>query len=561
VIEFSFLMTAISLGVGTAITLIGIPVLIGTVYAWRWMAQIERGLIGSLTGVRIPSPYRAIPADVGWSRKLGLRLADPATWKDLVFLMLQLPLGIASFTIAVVVVGLAAAFLGAPAYYWSVSDGIDVGFWQIDTLAGALALVPLGLLVAIVGIPALGVLGRLYGTLGSLLLGSNTDPELTAQMTDLQGARSRIIAAADAERRRIERDLHDGAQQRLVALALQLRMAESRAADGDPEAAALIRGAGEEANLALKELRDLARGIHPAILTNRGLGAALDDLAARATLPTKVVECPRERLPDEVEAAAYFVVSEALANVGKHAGAESATVAARVDGGQLVVEVADDGTGGAVLGSGSGLQGLEDRVGALDGSMRLHSPPGEGTRLEATIPLSAELDVPELDVFSTPVVLPDDEAATVAAGRTRRMRMRVGALSLVGLLLVLIWGLTGMTGTPPWFYWPLLGLGLVGGIDAWVAIAGRPLRESDLGPGSPRPEEIRRARKARSLRLDAGVLGVLNLILIGIWLPSAPGYFWPIWPIVGCAAAVAIKAYGWPARDASTPIASGGPGA
>src|SRR5690606_4627558 len=129
------------------------------------------------------------------------------------------------------------------------------------------ALVPLGVLVAFVGIPGLGQLGRLYGRFASVMLGSNADPELTAQVTDLQGARSRIIAAADAERRRIERDLHDGAQQRLVALTLQLRMAEARAAAGDPQAAELIRGAGDEANQALKELRDLARGIHPAILT------------------------------------------------------------------------------------------------------------------------------------------------------------------------------------------------------------------------------------------------------------------------------------------------------
>ena len=178
---------------------------------------------------------------------------------------------------------------------------------------------PLGALVLLVGIPALSALGRLYGWLAAQLLGSNADPALTAQVTELQDARSRIIAAADAERRRIERDLHDGAQQRLVALALNLRMAEQRARGGDPAAAELVRQAGEEANLALKELRDLARGIHPAILTNRGLPAALEDLAARATLPVEVIAAPGRAPPGAVEAAAYFVVSECLANIGKHA--------------------------------------------------------------------------------------------------------------------------------------------------------------------------------------------------------------------------------------------------
>src|SRR5688572_33059828 len=168
---------------------------------------------------------------------------------------------------------------------------------------------------------------------------------LRERVHDLRDARSRIIAAADAERRRIERDLHDGAQQRLVALALNLRMAEQRAASGDPAAAELVRQAGEEANLALKELRDLARGIHPAILTNRGLPAALEDLAARATVPVEVTAVPAERLPDAVEAAAYFTVSECLANVGKHADATSATVSATVADGRLEVVVSDDGRG------------------------------------------------------------------------------------------------------------------------------------------------------------------------------------------------------------------------
>jgi signal transduction histidine kinase len=539
IIEFTFLVTAISVGVGTAITLVGIPILIGTIYAWRWLAQLERRLIGALTGVQIPSPYRPDPTGAGWSRKVYARLADPATWKDLVFLLLQLPLGIVAFAAATVVLGCAASWLAAPAYYWAVPDGVDLGLFQVDTLPGALALVPLGALLAFVGIPALGLLGRYYGELGALLLGSNADPELTAQVSELEGARSRIIAAADAERRRIERDLHDGAQQRLVALSLTLRMAESRA-EKDPEAQELIRSAGEEAGLALKELRDLARGIHPAILTNRGLAAALDDLAGRATVPVEVIESPRERLPDQVEAAAYFVVSECLANVGKHAQASSATVSVTAQDGQLLVEVRDDGTGGVDIENGHGIQGLEDRVGALGGTLAVESPPGTGTGVLATIPLALPAEVDETWVPGRRGLLPDEDAVLVERRRRRRLSVRLGVVGVIALILVVVWALTGPD--KPWIVWPLLGIGMVAALDAWFVLAGRRLRESDLdGVSGDRQRATRTLRRRRRLRLDAGALGIINLTLIGIWLAAGAGYFWPVWPILGCAAALALK--------------------
>jgi signal transduction histidine kinase len=539
--EFSFLVTAISLGVGTAITLVGIPILIGSMYAWRWLAQLERRLIGGLTGVHIPSPYRQDPVGAGWSRKVYGRLADPATWKDLVFLVIRLPLGIVSFAAAVVVLALAGSWLAAPAWYWAVPDGIELGIVTVDTLGEALVLVPLGALVALIGIPALGLLGRGYGELASLLLGSNADPELTAHVTELEGARSRIIAAADAERRRIERDLHDGAQQRLVALSLTLRMAESRAQQGDPETTELIRSASDEAGLALKELRDLARGIHPAILTNRGLAAALDDLAGRATVPVEVTAAPGERLPDEVEAAAYFVVSECLANVGKHAQASGATVSVTVEGNALVVGVSDDGAGGADAENGSGIQGLRDRVGALGGRLGVESPAGGGTRVVATIPLVVPAPLDE-EVYPAlrPPVLADVDADTLAQRRRRRLRTRLGFVGGIALILVLVWALTGPD--KPWIVWPLLGLGLVAGLDAWFALAGGPLRESELaGAGSNRLEAIRLLRRRKRLRVDAGALAILNLVLIGIWVASASSYFWPAWAILGSAVALGLK--------------------
>ena len=547
VIEFSFLVTAISFGFGTAVTLIGIPVLIGTVWAWRWIAEVERSLIGRLVGVEIPSPYRPDPEGGRWWRRIAARLADPATWKDLAFLLLQLPLGILSFTVAVTVLGLGLGLLFAPAYYWALDSGDFIAALDVDTLAKAIAAVPVGAVILLAGIPGLSALGRLYGWLAAQLLGSNADPVLTAQVTELQDARSRIIAAADAERRRIERDLHDGAQQRLVALALNLRMAEQRAANGDPSAAELVRQAGEEANLALKELRDLARGIHPAILTNRGLPAALEDLASRATVPVEVIATPDERLPDPVEAAAYFVVSECLANIGKHADATSATVSVKADDGHLVVAVADDGVGGASLGDGSGIQGLEDRVGALSGTLTVVSPPGEGTRVVATIPLT-ERAVEETAVTQVlgPRVLPAVEAEAVQEARKRRLYWRLGSLAIVAGVLIAIWALTdpGL----PWIVWPLLALGLIAGLDAWHVLSMPPLSEADLAGAADPDAEILRLTRRRRIRHHAGAHVVLNLFIVGVWLASGSSYFWPAWVMLGSAVAVAVKALPRPAR-------------
>jgi signal transduction histidine kinase len=210
---------------------------------------------------------------------------------------------------------------------------------------------------------------------------------LRARVDDLRDARQRIIAAADAERRRIERDLHDGAQQRLVAVALTLGLAESQLESDPAKAARLIAEAREEAQLAIKDLRDLAHGIHPAVLSERGLGAALEALATRSPVPVEVTAAPAAPIDPAVEAAAYFVTAEALTNVAKYARASEASVCLSVDDGRLRVEVRDDGCGGADLATGSGLRGLRDRVDALDGQFKLDSPPGVGTTVTVEIPL------------------------------------------------------------------------------------------------------------------------------------------------------------------------------
>ncbi|HEY0362894.1 MAG TPA: sensor histidine kinase, partial [Solirubrobacteraceae bacterium] len=213
------------------------------------------------------------------------------------------------------------------------------------------------------------------------------EAELRARLDELQTSRSRLVEVSMFERRRLERDLHDGAQQRLVALSLQLGLAKRRLEEGqDVAAGAMLDAARDELARALEELRELARGIHPAVLTDRGLEPALEALAERAPLPVSLDQMPAERLPAPVEAAAYFVVAEALTNVVKYAGASAAAVRIRRNGSYAVVEVRDDGVGGADPTSGTGLRGLADRLAALDGRLEVHSPPGEGTTVRAEVP-------------------------------------------------------------------------------------------------------------------------------------------------------------------------------
>jgi PAS domain S-box-containing protein len=211
-----------------------------------------------------------------------------------------------------------------------------------------------------------------------------------ARAAELRASRARIVDAADAARRKIERDLHDGAQQRLVTMALEVRIAQAKA-ERDPQTAApFLEHLGEELSEASAELRELARGIHPAVLTERGLAPAITALAARAPVPVEVVELPDGRLGSVLETTAYFTVSEALTNVAKYAQATRATVRVCEDGAELVVEVQDDGVGGAQASTGSGLAGLADRLGACDGTLSVQSPPGEGTLVRAVLPLSQE---------------------------------------------------------------------------------------------------------------------------------------------------------------------------
>ena len=230
---------------------------------------------------------------------------------------------------------------------------------------------------------------RQLGESGDKFIVCGTDiTERKTQEAELRASRSRIVEAADDARMRLERNLHDGAQQRLVSLSLALRLAQSRLREDPDGAEQLLSGASDELTQALAELRELARGIHPAVLTDRGLPAALEALAARAPLPVELSTDLEERLPSPVEAAAYYVVAEALTNVAKYSEASAVEVRAERQNGRVVVEVADDGVGGADPALGSGLRGLSDRVEALDGQLEVESDEGEGTTVRAVIPLA-----------------------------------------------------------------------------------------------------------------------------------------------------------------------------
>jgi signal transduction histidine kinase len=240
---------------------------------------------------------------------------------------------------------------------------------------------------ALAGDPAL--LGAATGAAALRLANDRLEVELRARLEALRRSRARIVQAGDDERRRLGRDLHDGAQQRLVSVLIELQLAEDRFAAAPEQAREHVGRALADARAAVGELRDLAAGIHPAVLSQRGLGAALDTLAARSRVPAELRVDLEGRLPLPLETAAYFVVAEALTNVAKHAEATHVRIAVRRAGGDVVVEVADDGRGGADPAGGSGLRGLGDRVGAVDGTLEVRSTAGGGTIVRVRMPCAS----------------------------------------------------------------------------------------------------------------------------------------------------------------------------
>jgi signal transduction histidine kinase len=435
VIYFVLALVGFTLGIGLLpLALLGVPVLAFTLVLCGWFASLESGRAALMLDVHVRQPSGGGQSSSGQSSsgqsssgqsssgqsssgqsssgqsssgqsssgqsssglprrrrppfvaRVRSVLVDPSRWRELAAPIVCFPIALAGFVIAISAWSVALALVLLPAYNYDLPRRGATAFgWTLSGAPSLAIAVALGVTMALAA-PHV-TLAAAVGVSRSerAVLGWTRSRELEERVGNLEESRSKMVAAEDSERRRIERDLHDGAQARLVSVAMELGRAKARFSD-DPEAAReLVEQAHQEAKAALSELRNLVRGVHPPVLSDRGLDAALSGLAALCPVPVTVeVELSR-RPPAAVEAIAYFVVSEALANVAKHSHANRASVVVRSDGQSLRVLVNDDGQGGARP-DGAGLAGLADRVGAVDGRFSVDSPPGGPTTIEADLP-------------------------------------------------------------------------------------------------------------------------------------------------------------------------------
>ena len=339
---FWFVVLAVLLMAGLPLTIVwvGLPVLALAMLVCILGTGVERWRLAALLGTRLPYPYHPLPRGSILARARA-RAADPALWRGLLYLVLLLPIGLVELVV-VLVLAFSAVLVSYPLWLETLPEGQGLvwrGVFLADTTPEALLVTLVGLVAMAAAAALVPEVSRAHAALGRALLGPSKRMELDERVEVLTEGRSKAVEAAIVERRRIERDLHDGAQQRLVSLAMALGMARQKlengrgkGAAGDPEAARateLVREAHEEAKRALAEIRDLIRGIHPAVLTDRGLDAAVSALAGRSPVPTSVDVELDERPPEAAEITAYFVITEALANVAKHSGASEARVSVR----------------------------------------------------------------------------------------------------------------------------------------------------------------------------------------------------------------------------------------
>ncbi|MFE2963930.1 sensor histidine kinase [Streptomyces sp. NPDC059340] len=343
---FVYVVTLISTGAGLAVTVIGLPLLAGGLRGTRLLGRMERARARKLLGVRIDEPSPMPVRGTGFFPWLWSSMRDPVAWRTVLYDFIRLPWGIVTFTVT-----LTSLFL-----LWPVLPFLARGLTNVDR-------------------------AMVRGLL-------SPSDELERRIAELESDRGVVVDTAAADLRRIERDLHDGAQARLVNLAMGLGLAKEKLLEGqaDETVAAMVDEAHGEVKLALQELRDLARGIHPAVLTDRGLDAALSSVASRCTVPVKVTADLPTRPAAAIEGIAYFTVSELLQNVSKHSGARSASVDVWRSDERLLIQVQDDGRGGAALDGGTGMAGLADRLGAVDGLFVVDSPPGGPTTITAELP-------------------------------------------------------------------------------------------------------------------------------------------------------------------------------
>ncbi|MFI8170292.1 sensor histidine kinase [Streptomyces sp. NPDC085931] len=397
VLLFTYAVTMVSLGAGLLVTFLGIPVLAGALAGCRGIGALERTRARALLGLDVADPEPLRMKRQGAMAWMGAVLKSGTSWRALLYSVLHLPWAVFSFVVTVNVWALGWGLLTYPLWFWvfpayAGQDGMQLYGDEthrvyLDNPFEITVTALVGLLFTIAMpwiVRALTMVDRLlvHGLLGP--------SRLASRVVELESDRGVVVDTAAADLRRIERDLHDGAQARLVALAMDLGLAKEKLQE-DPEAAQrMVDEAHGEVKTALQELRDLARGIHPAVLTDRGLDAALSAVASRCTVPVRVEVDLAERPAPAIEGIAYFTVSELLQNISKHSRATWADVEVWRTENRLMLQVVDNGVGGAEVSGGSGLAGLAERLDAVDGILVVDSPAGGPTRVTAELPWRGE---------------------------------------------------------------------------------------------------------------------------------------------------------------------------
>ncbi len=395
--SYAYLLSSVPAGVLTIAVLFGLaaasavlsPILIGVLLITLFpligvvIGRVERSRAGLMLLDGISSPHAKMPESLSRREKLRFRRREQASLRALGY---GFVLGVFVWPLSAALAGISATVLGVTLAAPVIADGDELGMgpWILDSAQeGFIFLLAFGPVFYAVSSYLLGVLAGAEAALAKTMLGPRQD-ELQRNLAELRRSRLDLVDAFETERARIERHLHDGVQQRLVGLTMTLGLAELDLPDG--EGKRLVVKAHGEAEAALADLREAVRGIHPRVLVDHGLEAAVLEVADRSPLPVSVQLTLSSRLPPPIEAAAYFVVSEALANVAKHAQATSCDVSGWVERDRLVITITDDGVGGARAGAGTGLTGLVTRLDALGGTLDIDSPPGGPTRLRMECP-------------------------------------------------------------------------------------------------------------------------------------------------------------------------------
>ncbi|GAA2566676.1 MULTISPECIES: sensor histidine kinase [Streptomyces] len=397
VLLFTYAITMVSLGAGLLVTFLGVPVLAAALAGCRGFGALERARARGLLGLEVADPEPLRTKRQGFMAWIGAVLKSGASWRSLLYAVLQLPWAVFSFTVVVTFWSIGWSLLTYPLWFWLFPMYGGQGGMQLygdeqhriylDNPFEITVTALVGLLFTI----ATPWIVRALTTVDRVMVHGLLGPSrLATRVVELESDRGVVVDTAAADLRRIERDLHDGAQARLVNLAMGLGLAKEKLREDPQVAAQMVDEAHGEVKTALQELRDLARGIHPAVLTDRGLDAALSSVASRCTVPVQVEVDLTERPAPAIEGIAYFTVSELLQNISKHARATWAAVEVWRTENRLMLQVVDNGVGGADPSLGSGLAGLAERLDAVDGILVVDSPAGGPTRVTAELPWRAE---------------------------------------------------------------------------------------------------------------------------------------------------------------------------